>query len=90
MQAKYVEHYTAAFFDTWFKKVASEIGTAPFQAVVQNHLYTQDPDNPTKVRIQTFIRVLLAYTEKLKSMPDPDPAPILYENVLAEECTKVN
>lgn len=67
----------AVAFHRWFERVHKEVGTSPFRAAVQNFLYTQDPDSPGNVRIQSFINGLLVLVEQLKGMPDPEPAPVL-------------
>ena len=69
----------AVAFDKWFKHIFSECGDTPIRAAVQNYLYVQDPTNPEKVRIQTFIHNLILTYEKLKRLPDPANPPKVFE-----------
>ena len=79
MQQKYVEHYMAMAFHKWLMKISANVGDAPFRSVVQNFMYYQDPEEPSKVRLQSFITGLIDFVEKAKDMDDPDPAPPLVE-----------
>lgn len=84
MQRKYVEYYSAKVFHKFFMNVSQQVGDSPFRATVLNFLYNQNPDEPEKVRIQSFITALFDFVEKIKDMPDPDPAPVLAELGLTE------
>lgn len=77
MQQKYLEHYAAMVFHKWLMKICDQVGDAPFRSVVQNFMYYQDPEDPYKVRLQSFITGLLAFLEQAKDLADPDPAPPL-------------
>ena len=79
MQQKYVEHYTALLFHRWLMKICEGVGDSPFRSVVQNFLYYQNPEEPSKVRLQSFITGLVDFIEKVKTLEDPDPAPTLVE-----------
>jgi hypothetical protein len=87
MQDKYIDHYAGVLFHKWFMETAKENsnGTAPWTAVVQNYLYTQNPKDMTKLRIQSFIRDLRQFMERAKTLPDPNPAPIVYDVTLSPE-----
>lgn len=77
MQQKYLEHYMAMIFHKWFMKFCDQVGDSPFRTVVQNYIYYQDPNEPDKVRLQSFISGLVEFMDKAKDLPDPDPAPPL-------------
>ena len=88
MQRKYIEHYTAAVFHKFFMNTSKEVGESPFRAAVLNYLYAQNPDDPDKVRIQSFIAGILDFYEQVKDMPDPDPAPAIVEVSITEQARK--
>lgn len=89
MQTKYVEHYIAMLCHLWFKNIADQVGNSPFRAVVQNYMYYQNPDEPDKVRLQSFITALIGLYNQIKDLPDPDPAPPLTEVELDKYLQKV-
>lgn len=84
MQQKYVEHYIATAFHKWFMRICQECGDTPIRAAIQNYLYLQDPDNPDKVRIQSFISGILELYSQLKDMDDPEDPPIVFEAGLSD------
>lgn len=88
MQTKYLDHYVATVFHKWFMEIGKQNATAPWTAVVQNFLYTQDPENPTKLRIQSFVSSLRDFISKIEDMPDPYPAPTIYEVGITEQAQK--
>lgn len=88
MQTKYLDHYIAAVFHRWFMEVGKQNATAPWTAVVQNFLYTQDPEHPDKLRIQSFVSGLRQFLLQIKDLPDPDPAPTIYEVGITEQAQK--
>ena len=85
MQDKYINHYLAVIFHKWFMALAKTTGDSPFRAVIQNHVYTQDPENPSKVRIQSFIEALRTFIKQAEAMDDPDPPPTIFETGINAE-----
>lgn len=85
MKDEYIEHYVAVLFHRWFMKVSKEAGDSPFRAVVQNLLYSQDPDHPQYLRIQSFIHALNQFIGQLRDRPDPDPPPTVFRIGVSEE-----
>ena len=79
MQQKYLEHYLAQAMHDWFMNLCKEVGDTPIRAAIQNHLYIQDPKDPSKVRLQTFISEFIKLYEDLKTREDPNHAPKVYE-----------
>jgi hypothetical protein len=65
--------------------ISKQIGDSPFRAAVLNFLYTQDPVQPDKVRIQAFIASLIDFIEQVKDMPDPENPPKVYEVGISEK-----
>ena len=88
MQDKYINHYLAVIFHKWFQNINKSVGDSPFRAVVHNHMYVQDPADPTKVRIQSFIEGLREFIDNAKEMDDPDPPPVLYSTKITESAIK--
>lgn len=79
MQEKYIEHYMATVFHKWFMNICKEVGDTPIRAAIQNHIYFPDPAAPERVRLQSFIKGLIEFYEKIKDLPDPEEPPIVYE-----------